>query len=116
MRALRDLFQQLPTSVEAGLTLEGGCSSRQQFGSKPFDTPAREPLWKKFLEKFNEPIIKVLLAAALLSMIVDLFQNAGGNLPLPRRRRGPGLALAASAAASLAKRVTGFPPFFSWPP
>src|SRR5262249_11585992 len=35
----------------------------------------REPLWKKFLEKFDEPIIKILLAAALLSMIVDLFKG-----------------------------------------
>ncbi|MGH7226080.1 MAG: HAD-IC family P-type ATPase, partial [Gemmataceae bacterium] len=35
----------------------------------------REPLWKKFLEKFDEPIIKILLGAALLSMFVDLFQS-----------------------------------------
>src|SRR5205823_876053 len=34
----------------------------------------REPLWRKFLEKFDEPIIKILLAAALLSMVVNLFQ------------------------------------------
>ncbi len=34
----------------------------------------REPLWKKFIEKFDEPIIKILLAAALLSMVVDLFR------------------------------------------
>src|SRR5262249_48797898 len=34
----------------------------------------REPLWKKFLDKFDEPIIKILLAAALLSMVVDLFR------------------------------------------
>ena len=34
----------------------------------------REPLWQKFIEKFDEPIIKILLAAALLSMVVDLFK------------------------------------------
>ena len=39
------------------------------------------PLWKKFLEKFDEPIIKILLAASLLKIVVDLFEAsppAGG--------------------------------------
>ena len=41
----------------------------------------REPVWKKFLEKFDEPIIKILLAASLLKIVVDLFEAsplAGG--------------------------------------
>ena len=38
-------------------------------------------MWKKFLEKFDEPIIKILLAASLLKIVVDLFETsplAGG--------------------------------------
>ena len=54
----------------------------------------REPLWKKFLEKFDEPIIKVLLAAALLSMFVDLFQ---GNITAA----GYALGVVAVAAAGV---------------
>ena len=38
--------------------------SRQRFGANRLTPLPREPLWKKFLEKFDEPIIKILLAAA----------------------------------------------------
>jgi Ca2+-transporting ATPase len=74
MRSLRDL-QSLPASAEGGLTPEGVAQSRQQFGRNVLTPLPREPLWKKFLEKFDEPIIKILLAAALLSMVVDLFKG-----------------------------------------
>src|SRR3954464_16007996 len=75
MRTLVDLQKQLPVSVDNGLTLEGAAQSRDRFGSNRLTPLPREPLWKKFLEKFDEPIIKVLLAAALLSMVVDLFKD-----------------------------------------
>ncbi len=74
MRTLRDLEKQLPISAENGLTLEGAAQSRDRFGSNRLTPLPREPLWKKFIEKFDEPIIKILLGAALLSMIVDLFK------------------------------------------
>jgi Ca2+-transporting ATPase len=74
MRALTDIFQKLPTTPETGLSPEGFALSRQQFGDNRLTPLPREPLWKKFLEKFDEPIIKILLAAALLSMVVDLFK------------------------------------------
>jgi Ca2+-transporting ATPase len=47
--------------------------SRRRFGANRLTPLPREPLWRKFLAKFDEPIIKILLAAALLSMFVDLF-------------------------------------------
>jgi Ca2+-transporting ATPase len=49
--------------------------SREQFGANHLTPLPREPLWKKFIEKFDEPIIKILLAAALLSILVDLFKH-----------------------------------------
>jgi Ca2+-transporting ATPase len=36
----------------------------------------------KFIEKFDDPIIQILLAAALLSMFVELFQHAPNNAGL----------------------------------
>src|SRR5262249_33998967 len=56
-----------------GLTPEGVGLSRQRFGVNRLTPLPREPIWKKFLEKFDEPIIKILLGAALLSMVVGLF-------------------------------------------
>ncbi len=76
MRTLLDIQQQYPGSFpEAGLTADLVEQSRRQFGSNALTPLPREPIWKKFVEKFDEAIIKILLAAALLSMFVDLFQH-----------------------------------------
>src|SRR5438132_5856849 len=77
MRTIRDIEQQNLISLESGLSPDAVARSRQLFGANRLTPLPREPLWKKFLEKFDEPIIKILLAAALLSMFVDLFQHAG---------------------------------------
>src|SRR5438105_12144364 len=74
MRTLRDLQQELPISAENGLTLEAAAKSRDKYGYNRLTPLPREPIWKKFLEKFDEPIIKILLGAALLSMFVDVFR------------------------------------------
>ena len=39
--------------------------------------PVREPLWKQYLEKFNDPIIKILLLAVTISLGVSLIQGSG---------------------------------------
>ena len=44
--------------------------SRLDHGSNILTPPVREPWWKLFLAKFNDPIIKLLLFATVLSMIV----------------------------------------------
>src|SRR5262245_3044915 len=75
MRTVAEILRTLPTNPEAGLSTDGVAASRQRFGENRLTPLPREPLWRKFLEKFDEPIIKILLAAALLSMFVDLFQN-----------------------------------------
>jgi Ca2+-transporting ATPase len=74
MRTLRDVQKLLPTSLETGLSAETVAQSRRDLGVNRLTPLPREPLWRKFLEKFDEPIIKILLAAALLSMVVDLFK------------------------------------------
>ncbi|MFO0877179.1 MAG: calcium-translocating P-type ATPase, PMCA-type [Gemmataceae bacterium] len=71
---LSQVMQTLALNTEAGLASDYVDRSRQQFGENRLTPLPREPLWKKFLEKFDEPIIKILLAAALLSMLVDLFK------------------------------------------
>ena len=77
MRTLAEIEQLFPGPAEAGLSAAGAEESAKRFGLNRLTPLPREPLWKKFVEKFDEPIIKILLAAALLSMFVDLF---AGNL------------------------------------
>ena len=76
MRTLRDIFQQFPKSREAGLAADELGISLQRFGANKLTPLPREPLWKKFLGKFDEAIIKILLAATLLKTVVDLFESS----------------------------------------
>lgn len=74
MRSLRDVADLFPAARDAGLTADQVAASRDRFGSNRLTPLPREPVWKKFLEKFDEPIIKILLAASLLKIVVDLFE------------------------------------------
>src|SRR5436309_2760017 len=76
MRTIAEILKALPTQLDTGLNRDAVEKSRTQFGANRLTPLPREPLWKKFVEKFDEPIIKILLAAALLSMVVDLFNVA----------------------------------------
>jgi P-type Ca2+ transporter type 2C len=52
----------------SGLTNEQVIESRKKHGENILTPPDREPLWKLFLEKFEDPIIRILLIAAFLSL------------------------------------------------
>src|SRR5436305_8455995 len=73
MRTLQEIEQVFPGVAENGLSSPAVSQSVQRFGINKLTPLPREPLWRKFLGKFDEPIIKILLGAALLSMFVDLF-------------------------------------------
>ncbi len=51
-----------------GLNDQEIAASREQHGDNILTPPKRDPLWKLFFEKFNDPIIRILLIAALLSL------------------------------------------------
>ena len=50
--------------------------SRAEHGDNILTPPVRDPWWKLFFAKFNDPIIKLLLFATLLSMIVGYFHGS----------------------------------------
>ena len=54
-----------------GLTSEQIEESRRLFGENVLTPPERTTLWKQFLEKFEDPIIRILLFAWVLSMIIS---------------------------------------------
>lgn len=56
------------------MTKEQVEKSRLKHGDNVLTPPAKEPLWKQFLEKFSDPIIRILLIALLLSVAVSLYQ------------------------------------------
>ena len=63
-----------------GLTDAQVADSRQRYGDNVLTPPAREPLWKQFLEKFDDPLIKILLVALLLSAGLSVYECIGLNM------------------------------------
>ena len=57
-----------------GLTDEQVIASRNQHGTNVLTPPERESLWKQFLAKFNDPLIKILLVALVLSVGLSIYE------------------------------------------
>lgn len=58
-----------------GLTDEQVLESRRQYGDNLIPPPQKTPLWRLFLEKFEDPIIRILLIAAFLSLGISIIHN-----------------------------------------
>jgi len=58
-----------------GLTSEQVSESRRQHGRNIITPPKKEPLWRLFLEKFEDPIIRILLIAAFLSLGISFIHG-----------------------------------------
>lgn len=58
-----------------GLTENEVLQSRRENGINLLTPSKRPSLWKLYLEKFEDPIVRVLLIAAVLSLIISLIEN-----------------------------------------
>lgn len=60
-----------------GLTALQVAESRKQHGANVLTPPAKEPLWKQFLDKFRDPLIIILLFAGAASVGISLYEFFG---------------------------------------
>ena len=67
-----------PNDIKQGLTSEQVEKSRLEHGNNVLTPPKKEPTWKLFLEKFQDPIIRILLITLILSVAVSLYQYFTG--------------------------------------
>lgn len=58
-----------------GLTSEEVEKSRIENGQNILTPPKRDPWWRVLLEKFDDPIIKILLVATVLSIIIGIVKS-----------------------------------------
>ncbi len=58
-----------------GLTQQQVAESRQRHGDNVITPPKDDSAWKLFIEKFKDPIIQVLLFAALLSLAIAFVEK-----------------------------------------
>ncbi|MCC8180431.1 MAG: haloacid dehalogenase, partial [Planctomycetes bacterium] len=61
--------------ILTGLTAEQVRASRAQNGANLLTPPARDPWWRLYLEKFKDPIIKILIIAAVVALLVGLYDG-----------------------------------------
>ena len=69
MTAMKDDF------YHGGLTDDEVRKSREKYGVNLLTPPKRPSLWKLYLEKFEDPVVRVLLVAALFSLIISIVEN-----------------------------------------
>ncbi len=58
-----------------GLSSETVLESREQYGKNELTPPKRMPVWKQYLEKYQDPIIRILLVAVVLSALIALLEG-----------------------------------------
>ncbi len=60
-----------------GLTDIEAAESRKKYGDNLLTPPERQSLWSQFIEKFDDPLIKILLVALLLSICISTYEVFG---------------------------------------
>lgn len=60
-----------------GLTAAQVAESRAKYGENVLTPPAKEPLWRQFLDKFRDPLIIILLIAGVLSILISCYEYFG---------------------------------------
>ena len=58
-----------------GLSASEVQKRRQQYGENVLTPPRRRSLWRLYLEKYNDPIVRILLFAALVSLLLACFNG-----------------------------------------
>lgn len=58
-----------------GLTAVEVEASRSRYGSNVLTPPRRKSLWRLYLEKYEDPIIRILLVAAAISLVLAFVEN-----------------------------------------
>ena len=58
-----------------GLTDDEVLQSREKNGINLLTPPKRPSLWKLYLEKFEDPVVRVLLVAAAFSLIISIIEK-----------------------------------------
>lgn len=53
-----------------GLTAEEVARSRASYGENVLTPPRRQSMWRLYLEKYSDPMVRILLVAALVSLVL----------------------------------------------
>ncbi|NWW04978.1 AT2C2 ATPase, partial [Oreocharis arfaki] len=71
-----DLARALNVDLQTGLSELSVLQRRSKHGWNEFSVENTEPIWKKYLDQFKNPLILLLLASALVSVITKEYEDA----------------------------------------
>nr|XP_006134934.1 calcium-transporting ATPase type 2C member 2 isoform X2 [Pelodiscus sinensis]XP_014434866.1 calcium-transporting ATPase type 2C member 2 isoform X1 [Pelodiscus sinensis] len=71
-----DLAKSLQVDLQTGLSDFSVLQRRITHGWNEFIVDNKEPIWKKYLDQFKNPLILLLLASALVSVITKEYEDA----------------------------------------
>src|SRR3712207_7260073 len=63
------------TSSLLGLSDDDVAASRRLHGENVLTPPPRTSLWKLYIDKYRDPIIQILLVAAVVSLVLAFVEN-----------------------------------------
>ncbi|KAL7835794.1 hypothetical protein SRHO_G00281410 [Serrasalmus rhombeus] len=66
----------LQADLQFGLSHDEVSRRRAYHGWNEFDISEGEPLWKKYISQFKDPLIMLLLASAVISVLMHQFDDA----------------------------------------
>ena len=69
------MAQTRPENVLNGLSDKQVQESRETYGWNLLTPPKRPSMWKLYLEKFNDPVIRILLVAAFFSFVISVIEG-----------------------------------------
>ena len=62
-------------NITHGLTPTEVAENRRKYGENQLTPPAKISMWKLYLEKFEDPIIRILLVATCISLVLAIIEN-----------------------------------------
>ncbi|CAF1333002.1 unnamed protein product, partial [Rotaria sordida] len=72
----QEIIKILQTDPKLGLNENEILKRRKYYGHNDFEIDDDEPLWKKYLGQFKEPMILLLLASSLISLLMRQYDDA----------------------------------------
>ncbi|MBP1542222.1 MAG: calcium-translocating P-type ATPase, PMCA-type [Prevotella sp.] len=63
------------TNSKRGLTAQEVLKSREEHGANVLTPPKRQSMWRLYLEKYEDPMVRILLVAAVVSLLLAFIKN-----------------------------------------
>ena len=74
MLKFQDIFKEIGDQGVSSNQVE---AMRQKYGANRMSPPQRDPWWKQYLRNFDDPIIKILMVAVIVSAVIAVIQKTG---------------------------------------